>query len=109
MTFKFDWHARDEDFVKWLFVHLIANKTGTDQFDQLSAATDKFTNVKLTMQVNGIELDAQRFIESVEDAYRQHAENTAKRMVDEAIPDLYQLTDAVETAQQALTENFVIV
>ncbi len=104
--FQFDWQARGEDFVKWMFVHLIADQRDADpQFERLSEATDKFTNVKLTMQVNGIEVNAKNFIESVEFAYKQHAENTAKEIVAEAIPDLSELQDAVFEAQRALEKK----
>ena len=103
--FKFDWQARNEDFVKWMFVHLIADQRKVDNFDELSNATKGFTNVEITMQVNGVEVNAQNFIESVEEAYKQHAERAAKQMVDDAIPDLWDLREAVDDAQHALTRK----
>lgn len=106
MSFQFDWQNRKEDFVKWMFVHLIADKRQEDpKFEKLSVATNGFTDVNITMQVNGIEVDAKNFIESVEYAYKSHAENTAKEIVAEAIPDLSDLQDAVFEAQRALEKK----
>lgn len=106
MTFQFDWQKRNEDFVKWMFVHLVADqRSGDPKFEKLSEATNHFTEVKLTIQVNGIEVNAQNFIESVQNAYTQHAENAARQLVEETIPDFYELREAVDTAQRALTEK----
>lgn len=97
---QFDWQKRDEDFVKWMFVHLIADKRQEDpRFETLSSATKGFTDVQITMQVNGIEVNAQNFIESVENAYRQHAERTAKDLVRD-MPRMQELEDVLAEAQR---------
>jgi hypothetical protein len=108
--FQFDWQARGEDFVKWMFVHLIAEKHGVDHspkidFEELSDATNGFRNVQLTMQVNGIEVNAQNFIESVENAIKQYAEQAAQQIVAESIPDLEELQDTVYHAQKAIADR----
>jgi molecular chaperone GrpE (heat shock protein) len=104
--FQFDWQARDEDFVKWMFVHLIADNRKEDpKFEKLSEATDQFRNVKLTMQVNSIEVNAQNFIESVENAIRQYTRSAAKELINEIIPDLDELQEAVYNAQHALSKK----
>jgi hypothetical protein len=104
--FEFDWHARKQDFVKWMFVHLISgNREQDPKFEKLSEATNKFRNVQLTMQVNGIELDAEKFIEYVEHSIKTYSKNAAKRIVEDSIPDLEELQEAVYNAQRALADK----
>lgn len=108
MTFQFSWQGRDEDFVKWMFVHLIADMRDDDlesPFEQLSEATDGFTNVKLTMQVNGIEVNAQNFIESVERALENYSQTEARRMLSDVMPNLNDLEDVVSTANKLIEEK----
>lgn len=60
---NFNWKdVGQDDFLKWLVPHLL---TGEDEKKQLelSEATEGFTNVELTMQINGIEVDASHVIE----------------------------------------------
>lgn len=85
-TFKFNWQKEPEGFLKWLIPHVLPKddpKATMSAVDQLSKATDKFTNVELTMLINGIKVDARRFLTRVEQNMEYYARQEAARMLNE--------------------------
>lgn len=102
---KFDWHNEPEGFFKWLLPHILVSKNH-DLIDELSDKTDKFTDVQLTIQVNGVELDAQHFMDAFLAWTESGIKNFAKEMVQEPlselVPDLQQLQETVQNAERAI-------
>lgn len=81
---EFNWQKEgwDGSFLGWVFVKLVPH-TDKKRFEELSKATSGFTDVKLTMQVNGIEVDTQEFIETLPKVLQAYAEKHAKTVLSE--------------------------
>src|SRR5215217_6372498 len=95
---KFNWHdesRRDRtSFKSWLVTNLISPVSrDKDQFDAISKATDKFTNVEITMQINGIESNMNYL-----------TEKSAKEQVRD-MTDLVELEDAISALRFELTNK----
>jgi hypothetical protein len=81
VSYTFDWHAEGRDsFVGWALVHILPPMTN-EQMGKLSEETDKFTNVTLTIQVNGIEMDAKPFLDGIDRNMEHFAKVEARKMV----------------------------
>jgi len=52
-------------------------------FDDLSVATDKWTKLQVTLQVNGVELPVQQTIDEMENQLDFMVENKARKLVNE--------------------------
>lgn len=81
-SLRYDWQAELESFLKWLLPTLIA---GRENFDDLSEATNKFTDVVLTMQVNGIEVPTEHFIRSLMMNYEKETKDAAYVLLNEVV------------------------
>lgn len=82
--FRYNWHEEQfggSDFKAWLIPTLLVGKRGTDAWDELSAATDKFTDVNVTVQINGIEIDPTDFFEGVESNMHWRSERRAVELI----------------------------
>ena len=104
---SFNWHQSD-GFLRWMIPHLVGGKN-RDLFDQLSEATDKFTNVTLTIKINDIEVDTEMFVDSVRRNMDYITQDAAKKMVEKPleglVPELEALQDAVRQAENAIRDH----
>lgn len=93
----FDWHKLSgtddyESFLHWMTVNLVTyerESTDTDRtaerdlVQRVSDASDGFKNVELTIQLNGIEVNAAYFVRRIERNMTWMAEREAKRVLTE--------------------------
>lgn len=95
--FVFDWQAQPEGFLKWMIPNLITGISHA-RFSQLSSATDGWRSVVLTIQINGVPVPAQQFVEGVERNMEHYATEEARRLLSEAgrLDDLGDLVRDVE-------------
>ena len=83
--FTFNWHDDRDSFFSWMVTSLISPVAQErDNFEELSAATDKFRNVTLTMQINGISVPVNNFIDGIKHNMEYWATKEAERMLSEA-------------------------
>ena len=97
----FDWHKEPEGFLKWMLTHVAAASKDDELFDELSDASDQFTNVELQILVNGVEVDAKGFVERIEWAMDRGVEDEAKRLVRD-MHRLGDLKDAVHDFERGI-------
>lgn len=83
--FTFNWHERDEDFVKWLTTSMLG-MIGNDNFAELSERSAAFTNVKLTVALNGMEVPAEEFLERLNRAMQDRVQRRVREWFEEAQP-----------------------
>jgi hypothetical protein len=96
MTDKFDWHQQGENsFRKWLIPSLCSG----DEIDLLSEATDRFTNIEIAIQINGVEIDASGWIDRLEEAFDREVPRHARKMIED-VPRLTELYDAVQDLER---------
>jgi hypothetical protein len=103
--FTYDWQQQPDNFLKWLLPTLIS-AGDREMFECLSEATDKFTNVTLTIQVNGVNVPVENFLSGVESNMTYYANKEAARLVT-SIPRLERLREAMDDADHALRERLV--
>lgn len=101
--FVFDWQREPENFLKWLIPNIIV---GIDPatYRSLSAATDRFTRVELTMQVNGVELDTRSAVRGIED----NLDHAVRRAVAERLTELAEVTrlrELLDETERAFEER----
>lgn len=79
----FDWHSEHSGgFLNWLVLALISKpEYDKGRLDELSEATKNFTDVRITVQINGIEVDPRGFVEGVE----RHMNYAVAQEVDELL------------------------
>lgn len=102
--YTFNWRSlrdadsgTDEGFLRWMLINLVARKyrdgddcsATRDLLEQLRDASDGFTDVTLTIQANGIDLNVEYFVSAV----RRNMEWWARRV---AVEELERRTDATE-------------
>lgn len=85
-TLAFDWQALDEnDFLKWLLISFSgADKTRDEQtewIETMSERTDKFTNVQMDIQLNGVPVPAGALISELRRHLNGLAEQAARELV----------------------------
>lgn len=100
-AFVYDWQNEPEGFKKWLLPTVLGDVIQDDAvIDDLLTRTDNWHNVRFVVVVNGIEVDAERFLNVLERTIEWSAEKAARRRVD-AIRDLTALREVVDrvTAQ----------
>jgi hypothetical protein len=80
-TFRFDWTKEPRDsFLNW-FVPVAVG--GSDIVALNLKDPDWTTHIELTMQVNGVEVNAQRFMERVRENMHYYAQSYAADLVNE--------------------------
>jgi hypothetical protein len=89
----FDYDA----FLRWTLVHLVTPREGSssDLSDSLSEVTKNFTEVTLTVQVNGVDVDPHEFIRGI----HLNFDNAARRVAEDELLKLGQLTNLRSTVQ----------
>jgi hypothetical protein len=101
--FTYDWQQQEEGFLKW-FLPTLVTTMDSEVFNRLSEATDKFTNVTLTIQVNGVDVPVENFLSGVESNMTYYANKEAGRLVT-SIPRLERLRELMDDADYALRER----
>jgi hypothetical protein len=109
----FDWHKDKDGFLHWALLHLVIDADGSpltkERVNQISAATDKLTNCKLTVQLNGIELDPTHFFNTMEQAMNASVGEEANALVKQLFNDKWdmveELNGVLETAKKELQKK----
>jgi hypothetical protein len=106
----FNWHELDEDnlegFLKWMIPTLLSehrNQTNDSELDHLlhrvGEASDKFTKLTMTIQLNGIEVNVLHFVENLYVAWSNASKAEATRVLKEST-DVGELFELVETLKR---------
>ncbi len=82
-TNPFNWIELDRDsFLSWFVITTVAElKYDSDTYQEIDKATDHLKNTNLTMQINGIEIDALVFIHRLYNQFEEQVENAAKELL----------------------------
>lgn len=98
--FEFNWHELDDydetkidHFLKWLVPTVLTDSVIAERIGEVS---DRYTNLVLTMQLNGVEVDARQFLEGCYGSMQRFAQDAAVAKLVEVID----FTNLVETADQ---------
>lgn len=120
--YTFNWHdlpdfhgddsAGYEVFLKWATVHLLVDQSrlgtgNTDLHEQVRAASDDFTQVTLTIQVCGVEVNPEHLVRAIHANMVHWAKVSAAETLD-ALPTLVELRstlDVIEAAARARIEH----
>jgi len=81
--FRFNWQDKynsSDTFLKWLLPTVLAG-VDRETMDALSESTDLWTEVELGVTVNGVEVDARHFIESLEKNLTRMSNKAARHLV----------------------------
>lgn len=105
----FNWHELDhEGFLSWMVASVIAD-VRADKLGQLSDATDRFTQCKITMQLNGIEADAMGFIRGVERHMKLSLESAAREYVKKHLSEkISEFDDVLNNARRSILAHFPV-
>jgi hypothetical protein len=99
----FNWHDLDRDsFLAWTVTNALSAKHGDPGLMERAAeASDRFRSVVLTMQINGVEVNATEFIDRVKSNMTYWSERRAKELVSEstAFPAI---EDALNVARRSI-------
>lgn len=96
---KFDYHAMDEDFLKWLIIATVPAQD-KEVFDELSEATNGFTEVEIGMTMNGVPVDPLRLLGYLERALEHKAEKHAEALVENIFPTFENLQEKIVEAEK---------
>lgn len=109
-AYAFDWHRLDmldddQEFLSWLTVNLLSEhdvlNDADPRFDNLinrvGEASDHFNDVVMTVQFNGIDVNAEHLVRALYQVYRDGARREAARVLAETteLTELYDLVDAL--------------
>jgi hypothetical protein len=100
----YNWQAEPEGFLKWLLASIIPKNS---DFEKLSDATDKFSNIELSISVNGIEMDAEAFLNGVQRIMNHNVELEANSLLSQfgRFDELREMLDAAEYAAKKAIED----
>lgn len=105
MSFTFDWHKEPENFLNWMLVNLVTGiREDTDLFKKISEESKGFTNVTLTMQINGYDVPVDSFIKGIENNMEYKAQKAAEEMV-KGIPQLLKLRELLDMFEGAVGDK----
>ena len=112
MSITFDWHEEDRkhggspSFLAWVFLATATKEKIKDDewLEQMRELTDDFTHVVFTMQVNGVEVDADKLLDRIKDSMDSAVEYEARRMLED-LPGYSEVTDAIDELSTLLTEQ----
>lgn len=100
----YDWQKMGRtEFLHWILPVVLGDLLQREGVERLSQATTNFTEVTMTMQINGIEVDAEAFIDATQRHMRACVETEAARLVEEA-PEREKLQTANEAVSQVLAD-----
>lgn len=103
--YRFNWHdevTHRPSFKEWLIPTLLGS-TGNDRekLDALAEATQAWTDVNVTVQINGIDVDPEDFFDSVERNLSSITADKARELVD-GDERLQELGNAMSSLLRAL-------
>lgn len=81
MKFEFDWEKVNK-FIHWVLPSALGDD---NDVEHLSHVTDGFTRCELGITLNGVELDAEKFLEALRWNYEDRTRQEARRMVNDLI------------------------
>lgn len=96
----FDWHAEQALDRDGLLVWLVITAMRQQDMERLSEVTSRFTDCRLTMQLNGVELNARAFLDGI----ARNLEHAAARQAQELaeVAGFAEIEDAVTEARDAV-------
>lgn len=105
----FDWHKEpNHSFLKWLLPTLLG-KIDNETWEKITEATAKSSDVQITVQINGIEVNPKYFLESLERNYELNTAAEAKNIIDTKFENLDQAIEGlnilVERARQSMIKH----
>lgn len=101
---KFNWHELDHDsFLSWMVINLITDQqTEYDGYEVLRKATNDFTQVDMTIAINGISMGVEHFVEAIRKNMTHFAEQAAREQLSD-MAELKRLRDSVVALEDALS------
>lgn len=115
--YTFNWHKLDdaddhEEFLSWMVVNLLSEHRVGDVVDpaldhllnRVGDASDQFRNVKLTIQLNDVEVNAEHFVRCLHGAYRHAARKEAWDLL-QGSTKAAELRDTVDAFHDAVREH----
>lgn len=82
MSFTFDYHQEGYDsFLGWMLISMVARQRemGDDEFfDKLKEASAGFSNVEMSITINGLEVNVPSFLDRLQDVLNYKAETAAQ-------------------------------
>lgn len=109
LSYKFNWHDESRgDFWSWIVVMMVSRdrETGDKQFEHISDITNKFTECEITMQLNGIDVDAKALLERLRDNMEHEATKEAQRIV-RSLPHFNEIEEVLSDAQHAIQRDLL--
>lgn len=100
-SFTFAWNSQSNDFKHWMLPNLTTGMP-MEKLDELAEATDKWQHVMLTIQINGVPVSAEAFIEGVKRNMEWWAEKEAHRLLTEAA-QFEKLSETLHEVERAVT------
>lgn len=97
MNHKFDWHDAPT-FLQWLLPTAMGD---SDDFEHLADITDAFSKCELGITLNGVALDAEKFLNAVSETMDAQTRRHARVLVDNLV-DFEGLNDMVLSLQNAM-------
>jgi predicted nucleic acid-binding Zn-ribbon protein len=107
-THTFDWHKEPEgSFLKWVMLHFGSDtRKGDSLFEQMSEATDHFQNIELKIMVSGVEVDAKKFMDRLDEGMDWAVKREAKKIIEE-MPRLHELHETLHDFEQELKRRVI--
>jgi hypothetical protein len=108
MSHTFDWHKEPEGFLRWMIVNLLTHPlnhaTGEELTGRVAEASKDFTELTLTIQLNGVEVPTEYFVNSVKNNMDYFAERAAREMLN-SIPKLAALRNRLEDFESQVNDR----
>lgn len=92
-------------FLHWILPVVLSDLLQREGVERLKEATTNFTEVTMTMQINGIEVDAEAFIDATQRHMKVRVEEEAARLV-EGSPERESIRAADDAVTQILEEAY---
>lgn len=105
---SFNWHKEpSESFMQWAVIHLTmppdGKVRGVDFIERYSDATDRFNDVRLTVQMNGVDVDPKYFFTCIERNMEHEVKQEAVRL-STAMLDTARLHDFTDEMGRILSD-----
>jgi hypothetical protein len=97
MTFKFAYEEHKNGFLGWAVIMLLgkAREDGYDDiFDVISDRSNEFNDLELKIELNGIEMSADGFMERMREIMEHEAEKVAREKLSE-VAEFIELEDDI--------------
>lgn len=85
-----------ESFESWMIITLVTQARKDGQFNQLNTLTKKWTEVDLTVQINGVEVSPENFLEGVKSNMHFWAEQKAETKAHEVLDSVREKVDEID-------------